>query len=400
MRLLFSTTFLNNYFLFYFAMKTLKDFDFTNKRVLLRADLDVPLDERGDIKDDSRLKVALPTIKYLLEHGAKQLIIMGHLDRPKGVVVDKLKMDRVAVRLIKLLGKSVYKTNDCVDIRIPNERIVLLENLRFHPEEEANGEEFAQKLAGYADVYVNNAFATSHRKHAGFVAITKYLPGCIGLQIEEELKHLNINKMKKPVVALIGGAKLKTKIPLIQAMLTKADKVLLGGAMIFTFYVAQNLEIGKSLCDYNYLMNAKMMLNNEKLILPKDIVIADYENQKAGIRTVNYNEIPKKSIGLDIGEQSISDFKQELRKAETIVWNGPMGYYEKPPFDKATVELAKIIAELDCNKIVGGGDTIDTINKLDLAHKFTFISSGGGAALELLAGKELVALKALEEHED
>jgi len=381
-------------------MKTLKEVELRDKRVLLRADLDVPLDERGGIKDDARLKIAIPTIKYVLEKGAKQIVIMGHIDRPRGQVVDMLRMDRVAVRLIKLLGRHVYKLDDCIGKGIPRgERIILLENLRFHPEEEANDEGFAKQLAAYGDIYVNNAFATCHREQASLHAITKHLPGCIGLQVEEELKHLDIDKMKKPIVALIGGAKLKTKIPLIQAMLTKADKVLIGGAMIFTFYAAQNLEIGKSLCDMNYAMNAKMMLNNEKLVLPKDIVIADYENQEAGIRTVAHNEIPKKSIGLDIGEQSLEEFKQELRKAETIIWNGPMGYYEKPPFDKATNELAKIIAELDCNRIVGGGDTADALHKLDIAHKFNFISTGGGAALELLAGKELAALKALDENE-
>ncbi|KYK26349.1 hypothetical protein AYK26_05140 [Euryarchaeota archaeon SM23-78] len=381
-------------------MKTLKKVDLRDKRVLLRADLDVPLDERGDIKDDSRLKFAIPTIKFILEKGAKLLVIMGHIDRPEGKVVDKLRMDRVAVRLMKLIGKNVYKLDDCVGKAIPRgEKIILLENLRFHAEEEANDERFAQSLASYGDVYVNNAFGTCHRAHASTHAITKFIPGCIGLQVEEELKHLDMSKMRKPIVALIGGAKLKTKIPLIQEMLAKADKVLLGGAMIFTFYFAQGLEIGKSLNDSNYAMNAKLMLNNEKLLLPKDIVIADYEDQQAGIRTVAFNKIPKKSIGLDIGKKSVEDFKLELRKANTIIWNGPMGYYEKPLFNKATNELAKMISELDCNKIIGGGDTADAINKLDLAHKFTFISSGGGAALELLAGKELVALKALEENE-
>ena len=340
-------------------MKTLKDMDFTDRRVLLRADLDVPIDARGNIKDDSRLKAGIPTIKYILEHRAKHLVIMGHIDRPEGKVVEKLRMDRVAVRLMKLIGKHVYKLDDCIGKGIPRgEKIILLENLRFHAEEEENDEDFAQKLALYGDVYVNNAFATCHRPHASVHAITKFLPGCIGLQIEEELKHLNIKRMRKPIVALIGGAKLKTKIPLIQEMLTKADKVLLGGAMIFTFYAAKKLEIGKSLCDYNYLVNAKIMLNNEKLVLPKDIVIADYQNQKAGIRTIAYDKLPKKSIGLDIGEKSVAEFKQELRKANTILWNGPLGYYEKPPFDKATNELAKIIADLDCVKIVGGGERV------------------------------------------
>ena len=379
-------------------MKTLKDMDLMGKRVLLRADLDVPVDEKGNIKDETRLKAALPTIRYILEHGAKQLTIMGHMDRPGGRVVNNLKTDRVAVRLMKLLGKNVYKLDDCIGKALPREKIILLENLRFHKEEKENDEEFAQKLAAYGDVYVNNAFATCHRTQASVHAITKYLPGCIGLQVEEELKTLDIDKMKKPIVAMLGGAKLKTKIPVIQALLARADKVLLGGAMIFTFYAAQGLEIGKSLCDMNYAMNAKIMLNNEKLMLPKDIVIADYENKEAGIRTVAYNEIPKKSIGLDIGEKTVEEFKQELKKAETIIWNGPMGYYEKPPFNKATNELAKFIAELGCTRITGGGDTADVVNDLDLAHKFTFVSSGGGAALELLSGKKLAALKALEEN--
>lgn len=380
-------------------MKTLKDMNFANKRVLLRAELNVPLTERGGIADDYRLRIAIPTIKYILKQGAKQLVIMGHLGRPGGKLVDRLKMDRVAVRLMKLLGKNVYKLDDCVGKALPREKIILLENLRFHPEEEANDEEFAQKLAVYGDIYVNDAFATSHRKHAGFVAITKYLPGCIGLQVEKELKNLDITKMRQPIVVLLGGAKLKTKIPLIQAMLSKTSKVLLGGAMIFTFYSAQGLEVGKSLCDHNYEMNAKLMLNNEKLVLAKDVVIADYENYKAGIRTVAYNKIPKKSIGLDIGEQTVKEFKQEIRKAETIIWNGNLGY-DKPPFDKATNELAKYIAELDRKKIVGGGDTSKVVFDLGLADKYTFISSGGGATLEVLSGKKLAALKALDAQGD
>ncbi|MBU1199610.1 MAG: phosphoglycerate kinase [Nanoarchaeota archaeon] len=380
-------------------MKTIKEIDLSGKRVLLRAELNVPLNDRGDIVDDYRLRLAVPTIKYILEKGAKQLVIMGHLGRPDGKVVPKLKMDRVAVRLMKLIGKNVYKVDYCVGKGLPREKIILLENLRFDSREEANDEDFAQKLSVYGDVYVNDSFATSHREHASFAAITKFLPGCIGLRVKEELENLDIKKMKHPIVTLIGGAKLKTKIPLIQAMVVKAEKVLIGGAMIFTFYAADGLEIGKSMCDTNYLMNAKVMLHNEKLVLPKDVVIADYENKEAGIRTVAYDKIPKKSIGLDIGEKSVEEFKKELRKAETIIWNGPMGYYEKPPFDKATNELIKTIAEYDKVKIIGGGDTADAVNKLDLSHKFTFLSSGGGAALEFLSGKKLAAFKALEENE-
>jgi len=380
-------------------MKTIKEMDLKDKRVLLRVDFNVSLEESGEISDDSRMKAALPTIRYILEHDAKQLIIMSHLGEPEGKVVDRLKMDKVCERLMKLLETSIYKTNDCIVKRMPSDGIILLENLRFHKEESDNDEEFAKTLASYADIYVNDAFGVCHRAHASVHAITKFLPGCIGLLIEKELDNLDISKMKKPIYAILGGAKLKTKIPLIQAMVVKSDKVLLGGGMIFTFYAARGLEIGESMLDKDYLLNAKMMLNNESLILPEDVVIADCQTKETGIKTVRYNEIPKMSIGLDIGEKSVEQFKKLLSKAATIIWNGPLGYYEKPPFDKATNEIAKFIAGLDCNKIVGGGDTADVIHSLGLEDEYSFISSGGGAALELLSGKGLVALKALEENE-
>jgi phosphoglycerate kinase len=380
-------------------MKTLKEMVLKDKRVLLRADLDVPIDEKtGDITDDFRLKMAVPTIKYILKKGAKQVIIMGHMDSPEGKVVNNLKMDKVGARLMKLIGKNLYKTKDCINIKmnaLANEKIVLLENLRFHAEEEKNDDAFAKTLASYADIYVNNAFATCHRAHASMHAITKYLPGCVGLQVEKELENLDISKMQHPIVAILGGAKLKTKIPIIQKMLVQADKVLIGGAMIFTFYSAKGLEIGNSLCDNDYIVNAKIMLNNEKLVLPKDVVIAN-PSLTEGIRTVNYDQIPKGTLGLDIGEQSLAQFKKELRNASTIIWNGPLGYYEKKPFDKATIDIAKFLGELACTKIVGGGDTADLIHKFGFDKNFTFISSGGGASLELLSGKKLVALEALE----
>lgn len=379
-------------------MRTLAHFDFQDKRVLLRADLDVPIDDAtGEITDDFRLKLAVPTIKHLLKKKAKQIIIMGHMDSPEGKVVDKLKMDKVALRLIKLLKRNVYKTNDCINIRIPpDEKVVLLENLRFHAEEEKNDDGFASQLATYADIYVNNAFATCHRAHASMHAITKFLPGCVGLQVQKEFESLDISKMQKPIVAILGGAKLKTKIPIIKKMLLQADKVLVGGGMIFTFYAAKRCEIGNSLCDNEYLDDARMMINNEKLVLPRDIVVAK-ASLTEGITSVPADKMPKDMIGLDIGELSIAEFKMELSKAATIIWNGPLGYYERKPFDKATIEIAKYVGGLAANKIVGGGDTADLIHKEGLDKNFTFISSGGGASLELLSGKELVAIKALEE---
>jgi phosphoglycerate kinase len=227
-------------------------------------------------------------------------------------------------------------------------------------------------------------------------AITKFLPGCVGLQVQKEIESLDISKMQKPIVAILGGAKLKTKIPIIKKMLLQADKVLVGGGMIFTFYSAKRWGIGNSLCDNDYLDDARIMINNEKLVLPRDIVIAK-ASLTEGIATVPADKIPKDMIGLDIGELSIAEFKMELNNARTIIWNGPLGYYEKKPFDNSTVEIAKYMGTLNSNKIVGGGDTADLIHKEGLDKNFTFISSGGGASLELLSGKELVAIKALEE---
>ncbi|MBN1792868.1 phosphoglycerate kinase [Candidatus Woesearchaeota archaeon] len=375
-------------------MKTVEDFDFSGKRVLLRVDFNVTLDEEGNVSDDSRIMAALPTIRHILEHRPRQLIIMSHLGDPEGPET-RFSMDKVSERLIQLLGKSVYKTKDAVVQRMPGEGLVLLENLRFHKEEKADDEEFAKKLASYADVYVNDAFGVCHRKHASVHAITKFLPSCAGLLIKKELENLDIDRMPKPIFAILGGGKLGTKIPLIQRLLVNTDKVIVGGGMIFTFYKAQKYEIGESVVDKSYLKNAEVMCHNEKLYLPEDVVVADCES-KTEVRTVAAGSIPKKSVGLDIGAKSVKQIKKMLKGARTVLWNGPLGYYEKPPFDKATREIANFIAGLDCNKVVGGGDTADIIHKMELEGKYSFISSGGGAALEVLSGNALPALEALE----
>lgn len=380
-------------------MRSVEDVELEGKRVLLRVDFNVPVDEDGNVKDDGRIVAALPTIRYILEQRAKQLIIMSHLGDPKGQVIERLKMNKVNDRLIQLLKKTVYKTKDCIiQKRMPGEGLILLENLRFHSGEKENDEEFAKKLASYAEVYVNDAFGVCHRKHASVHAITKFLPSCAGFLIKKELDQLDLEKMPRPIYAILGGAKLGTKIPLIQRLLVKTDKVIVGGGMIFTFYKAQGLEIGESVVDTAYLKNAEVMCNNEALYLPEDVVIADCES-KTEIKTVNVKEMPKKSIGLDIGEKSVKKIKKMLLEAKTVLWNGPLGYYEKEPFDKATNEIAEYIAGLECNKVVGGGDTADAIHKLELDGKYTFISSGGGAALEVLSGARLVALKALDDNE-
>ena len=380
-------------------MRTIEEASFSGKKVLIRVDFNVPLDDSGNIKDDSRIQAAIPTINYVLDQGPRQVIIMSHLGEPKGKAVPKLAMDNVSARLTQLLGKTVYKTKDCIVNRMPGEGIVLLENLRFHREETDNDDEFAKKLASYADIYVNDAFGVCHRKHASVHAITRHIPGFAGLLIEKELERLDINKMARPVHAIIGGAKLDTKIPMIQRMLVNAEQVMVGGGMIFTFYKAKKYEIGESLLDKDYLKNAEMMLHNEKLYIPEDVVVADCETRETEIRTVAVDKIPAKSIGLDIGEKSVAKMKSILKDAGTVIWNGPLGYYEKQPFDRATSEIAKYIAGLNCNKVVGGGDTADLIHSLGLESGFTFISSGGGAALEVLSGNRLIALEALDESE-
>lgn len=380
--------------------RTLSDMDFKGKRVILRADFNVPLDEKGDITDDSRIVKALPTIKEILGKGARQLILMSHLGRPKGRVVEKLRLDPIAKRLSLLLGQYVTKLDDCIDIEIPEARVVLLENLRFHPEEEENYEFFAKKLAGYADLYVNDAFGTCHRAHASVDAITRFLPGCAGLLLDKELMYMKktLEKPEQPFVAIIGGAKISDKINVINHLLKKVDKLLLGGAMIFTFYKAQGHEVGKSLCEPEKIQLARLILHNEKLLLPVDIVAA--ENKEAGAKSkiVEISSIPPDWYGLDIGPGSVKQFKDVLRHASTIVWNGPLGLFEIDDFAKATNDIAMFLAGLDATVIIGGGDSAAALKKLNLQDKVSHVSTGGGASLALLEGRELPAIRALEEN--
>jgi len=381
------------------SFRTIKDMDFNGKKVILRADLDVPL-ENGKILDDTRLKHAVPTIKRLIERGAKQVIIMGHLHRPGGKFVKELCMNPVAKILSKLLEENVVKLNDCIDIEIPNDRIILLENLRFHPEEKENYEFFAKKLASFADIYVNDAFANCHRAHASMSRITEFLPSCAGLSLETELSSLGkaLSEPKRPFVAIIGGAKISGKIGVINNLLKKVDKLLLGGAMIFTFYKAQNLEIGKSLFEPEKVDLAKFIMHNEKLVLPSDVVVADKKEAGANIKTVDSSKIPNDLFGLDIGEISIREFQDILKDAGTVIWNGPMGLFEISEFAEGTNEIAKFLSELDATVIIGGGDITAAIKKLGLEKKITHISTGGGSTLELLEGKELPAVIALEDN--
>lgn len=378
-------------------MRTIKEFNFDNKRVLVRLDLDVKISDDGEIIDDIRLRESVPTIKYILEHNCKQIIIMGHLGRPEGKIVDKLKTNNVALRLEKLLDTTVVKLDDCVDIKIPDARIIVLENLRFHTQEDSNDETFAKKLSALADIYVDDAFANTHRAHASMIGVPKFIPGCIGFLIEKELKYLTLKNPERPFIAILGGSKISTKIPVIKELIKKVDYLLLGGAMIFTLYKAKGLEIGKSLYEEQYLTEAKMLLNNEKIILPDDIVCATEKTKDAESKIVLEDQIPKDMIGLDIGPESIQLFKDYLKKAKTVFWNGPLGYFEIEQFGKSTHEIAEYLAESEKTVIIGGGDTEDAI--ISFKERFTHVSTGGGASLEYISGKELPAIRALKENE-
>lgn len=376
-------------------MRTLRNVDIKGLRVLLRVDYNVPLDENGDIVDDFKIKKSLPTLKHLLKD-AKQVIIMSHLGRPKGKYDKRFVMDKVAIKLMRYVGREVAKLDDCIDVEIPPNKVVLLENLRFHKEEEKNDPEFSKKLARNADFYVNDAFAVSHRTHASVVGITKYLPSCAGLLLEEEVRNLNFSNPIRPFTVIMGGSKLSTKFPIINTLLPKVDNLLLGGAMIFTFYKSDGLEIGKSLCEDDYLMAAKLLKNNEKIVLPEDIVVAKEIDKEAKSKTVAFNKIPKEWIGLDVGDKSIEKFKDVLKKSKTIFWNGPIGYYEIDIFAKGTFELAKFLAKLGVDVIIGGGDSAAFVQELGLVDQFKHVSTGGGASLEYIQKGTLPGIEVLK----
>jgi phosphoglycerate kinase len=381
-------------------IRTIKDFDFSGKKVLVRTDFNVPLDDRGGITDDSRIKASLPTINEILKQNPKQVILMSHLDRPKGDVIENLRMDKVAQRLEELLEKKVSKLDDCVDIEIPDGQIILLENLRFHKEEKENNEEFAKKLASSAELYVNDAFGTCHRKHASVHAITKFLPSAAGLLVEKEVSIMGkvLEKPERPFIAIIGGVKLETKIPVIENFLKKVDKILIGGAMAFTFYKAMGLGIGKSVLDKEQVGTAKKLLEKakEKIVLPVDIIAANELSEKASSSVVAHNKIPNDWMGVDIGPETLEKFSEILKKAKTIVWNGPMGAFEIKEFAHGTNKTAKLLSKLKATTIVGGGDSAAAVKQLGLIEKMTHVSTGGGASLEFLSGKKLPAIEVLE----
>jgi phosphoglycerate kinase len=395
------------------SVASLSAADLTGKRVLVRADFNVPVDDNGKITDDTRIRAALPTIKDLTGKGAI-VILCSHFGRPKGVD-EKLRLTPVAARLSELLGQNVVKCNDCIGDEVAaqvgamaNGQVALLENVRFYPEEEKNDPEFAKKLASIADVYVNDAFGTAHRAHASTEGVTKYLkPSVAGYLIESELKYLQtaIESPQRPLAAIVGGSKVSSKIGVIETLLDKCDKLFLGGGMIFTFYKARGLKVGKSLVEEDKLelarsLEAKAKEKGVQLILPTDVVVADNFAPDANSQTVDINNIPDGWMGLDIGPDSIKAFQAALADCKSVIWNGPMGVFEFDKFAAGTEAVAHTLAEISAKgaiTIIGGGDSVAAVEKVGLADKMSHISTGGGASLELLEGKVLPGIAALDE---
>ncbi len=386
----------------------------SGKRVFIRADFNVPLNEQGEITDDTRIRAALPTIQDLTSKGAK-VILSSHMGRPKAQVNESMRLTPVAKRLSELLGQDVIKCDDCIGDQVAstingmsNGQVALLENVRFYAGEEKNDPEFAKQLAANADLYVNDAFGTAHRAHASTEGVTHYLsPSVAGYLIEKELQFLKgaIESPKKPLAAIIGGSKVSSKIGVIDTLLDKVDKLLIGGGMIFTFYKARGLSVGKSLVEEDKLelaksLEAKAKEKGVELLLPTDVVVADNFAADANAQTVSVEAIPDGWMGLDIGPDSIKVFQDALADCKTVIWNGPMGVFEFDKFAKGTEAIAYTLADLtkqDVITIIGGGDSVAAVEKVGVAEQMSHISTGGGASLELLEGKELPGIAALDE---
>ncbi len=386
--------------------KTVKDIGLKGKRVLVRVDFNVPL-ARGEVADDTRIRAALPTIRYLLNQGAA-VILISHLGRPKGEVREDMRMDPVARRLCELLGQEVIKVDDCrgpdveaAAARLNSGQVLLLENLRFHKEERENDPAFAAKLAALAELYVNDAFGAAHRAHASVSGVPVYLPAVAGFLMEKELNFLGaaLERPEHPFVAILGGAKISDKIGVVENLLSKVDTLLIGGGMANTFLKAQGYEVGKSLVEEESLPLARRIVARagKRLVLPKDVVVADAFEAQARAKTVGVDEVPAGWRILDIGPETVETFGERLASAKTVVWNGPMGVFEFPRFARGTVAIAQKLAQIEAMTIIGGGDTAAAVRQAGQADKMSHISTGGGASLEFLEGKTLPGVAALED---
>ena len=392
------------------SKKTVKDIDLRGKKVFVRCDFNVPMDENQNITDNRRIVAALPTIKYLIEQNCK-IILASHLGRPKGEFKPEFSLAPVAKELSRLLGQEVLIAKDVIGesaktlaANLQEGQVMLLENVRFHREETDNDPEFAKELASMAEVFVNDAFGTAHRAHASTEGISHYLPSVSGFLIEKELKFLGdaLNNPERPFVAILGGAKVSDKIGVIDSLLEKVDTLMIGGGMAYTFFKAQGYEVGNSLCEPDKCDLALSLMNKAKekgvkFLLPVDTKIGKEFKPDTESKTVAWTEIPEGWEGFDIGEKTIEMFKDELKSAKTVVWNGPLGLFEFDQFAIGTNAIAHALAELDATTIIGGGDSAAAVEKAGLADKMTHISTGGGASLEFLEGKKLPGIECLQD---
>ena len=391
--------------------KTIRDIDVTGKRVLVRVDLNVPMDEKtGAILDDTRIKAIVPTVSYLIDKKAR-IILCSHLGRPNGKVVESMRLTPIAQRLSSIIGKPVATTRDCIGPEVEKAaaslkdgELLLIENLRFHPEEEKNDAEFSKALAKLADIYVNDAFGTAHRAHASTEGVARYLPAVAGFLMEKEIGTMGkaLSNPSRPFASIIGGAKISDKIGVLDNILEKVNILLIGGGMVATFLKAMNYEVGKSSVESDKLDLAKKLMDkaktkNVKLLLPLDVVVADKSAADAKSKTVPIDKVPDDWFIMDIGHKTIDVFEGELKQCKTIIWNGPMGIFEYPKFSRGTASIAKTLAGLKATTIIGGGSTAEAVEEMGLANKMTHVSTGGGASLEFLEGKSLPGVAALQD---
>lgn len=388
--------------------KTVKDIDLKGKKVLVRCDFNVPMDENQKITDNTRIVAAMPTIKYLLENNCA-IILCSHLGRPKGEFKPEFSLKPVAKELANLLGKEIIMANDVIGedakakaSKLEQGQILLLENVRFHKEETDNDSAFAKQLASMAEIYVSDAFGSTHRAHASTAGVAEFLPAVSGFLIEKELQFLGnaIFNPERPFVAILGGAKVSDKIGVIDSLLEKVDTLMIGGGMAYTFFKAQGYEVGDSICELDKLDLAKDLMKKAedkgvKLMLPVDTKIGKEYKPDTESKTVSWTEIPQGWEGFDIGEETIKQYIEELKKAKTVVWNGPLGLFEFDQFAVGTNRIAKALAEMDATTIIGGGDSSAAVKKIGLEDKMTHISTGGGASLEFLEGKALPGIECL-----
>ncbi len=392
--------------------KTIRDIEVSGKRVLVRADLNVPLNEDGSIADDTRIKASLPTIRYLSERGAR-VILCSHLDRPQGVVVERLRLALVANRLSVLLDRPVPALPDCIGPEVESAvagmgegDVVLLENLRFHPGERTDDPDFVANLASLADIYVNDAFGASHRSHASIVGVPEHLPAVAGLLLAKELDAFTriLRDPDRPFAAIIGGAKVSDKLGVLENIIPHVDLLIIGGGMAATFLASRGYGVGASTVEIDRLndvreISAKAEERGVRLLLPRDLIVAESLDAGASARVVPITDVPGEMIIADIGPLTATEFCQELGRCRTVVWNGPMGVFEIPEFAEGTRRVAATLANLDGTTVIGGGSTTDAVTRFGLADQMTHVSTGGGAALTMLAGKALPGVEVIEDVE-